>query len=128
MSDTPTISIVDDDESFRESLAALLTAAGFEAQIFESATEFLETADLSFVDCLITDLQMPDLTGLELVDRLAASGRSVPSILISARYEETLRDQAMRAGVRGYLRKPFNEAELLSCIHEVLQERCRTQR
>jgi FixJ family two-component response regulator len=119
--DKVSISIVDDDESFREALANLMSSYGFDTEAFDSGPSFLDSSRLSRTDCLIADVQMPGMTGLDLLDRLAASGRSIPTILITARHDEGLRARALRSGVRCYLRKPFDEDELLRCIRSALE-------
>jgi FixJ family two-component response regulator len=119
--DKITISIVDDDESFREGLAALMSSHGFDTEAFDSGSSFLDSTRPAHTDCLISDVQMPGMNGLELLERLAELGRSVPTILITARHDEVLRARALRSGVRCYLHKPFDEDELLRCIHSALE-------
>ena len=114
------ISIVDDDASVREAMQALMKSLGFAAETFASAEEFLASDSRNQAVCLITDMQMPGLTGLGLYDRLLASGRPVPTIMITAYPDERVRTRALRAGVVCYLVKPFNESDLLACIQSVL--------
>ena len=114
------ISIVDDDESVREAMQALMKSLGFAAESFASAEEFLASDSRNHAACLITDMQMPGLTGLGLHDRLLASGRPVPTIMITAYPDERVRARALQAGVVCYLVKPFNESDLLACIQSVL--------
>ena len=114
------ISIVDDDESVREAMQALMKSLGFAAEVFASAEEFLASDSRNRAACLITDMQMPGLTGLGLHDRLAASGRPVPTIVITAYPDDRVRARALQAGVVCYLVKPFNESDLLACIRSVL--------
>ena len=111
-----TISIVDDDKPLREALAGLVASRGYDAEAFDSAASFLDSDRRHGTDCLITDIQMPGMTGLELHRQLAASDKPVPTILITGRKEPGLRDQAMRAGVRCYLTKPFDPDDLFGCI------------
>jgi FixJ family two-component response regulator len=117
------ISIVDDDESVREGLVSLMQSHGYAAEAFDSASAFLNADRGRSTDCLIADMHMPGMTGLELVDRLAASGQSVPTILITARHDERVRERALKAGVHCYLPKPFKEESLLRCIHAALAAR-----
>jgi FixJ family two-component response regulator len=117
------ISIVDDDESVREAMRALMKSLGFAAEAFASAEDFLASDSRNRAACLITDMQMPGLTGLGLHDRLIASGRPVPTILITAYPDERTRARALQAGVACYLVKPFNEVDLLTCIHSILDRR-----
>jgi FixJ family two-component response regulator len=110
------ISIVDDDESARKALRNLMRSLDFSAAAFASGESFLRSNRLHNTACLIADVQMPEMTGLELYSRLVASGSPIPTILITAYPEERVRAQALNAGVVCYLAKPFNESELLACI------------
>jgi FixJ family two-component response regulator len=101
-------------------MQALMKSLGFAAETFASAEEFLASDSRNQAVCLITDMQMPGLTGLGLHDRLLASGRPVPTIMITAYPDERVRARAMQAGVVCYLVKPFNESDLLACIQTVL--------
>jgi FixJ family two-component response regulator len=114
------ISIVDDDASVREAMQALMKSLGYAAETFASAEEFLASDSRNQAVCLITDMQMPGLTGLGLYDRLLASGRPVPTIMITAYPDDRVRARALQAGVVCYLVKPFNESDLLACIQSVL--------
>lgn len=114
------ISIVDDDKSVREALAGLMKSCGYLAEAFDSAASFLSSNRLRSTDCLIADVQMPGMTGFDLHDRLVASGKTIPTILITAHPSETARARALLAGVSCYLSKPFKEDELLACIHTAL--------
>jgi len=117
----PVISIVDDDPSVREGTMDLLNSMGFIAQTFRHADEFLESNRLHSTSCLIADVQLPGMTGLELYDHLVGSGKVVPTILITAFPDDKDRARALRAGVSCYLAKPFNENELLACIQSALE-------
>jgi FixJ family two-component response regulator len=123
MSRETLISIVDDDESVREAMQGLMKSLGFSAEAFASAEEFLASDCLNRAACLITDMQMPGLTGLGLYDRLIAMGKRVPTILITAFPDERSRARALQAGVVSYLVKPFNESDLLASIRSVLEPR-----
>jgi FixJ family two-component response regulator len=123
MSKEALISIVDDDESVREAMQALMKSLGFAAESFASGEEFLASDSRNRAACLITDMQMPGLTGLGLHDRLVALGRSIPTILITAYPDERARARALKAGIVCYLVKPFNEGDLLTCIRSVLERR-----
>ncbi len=116
------ISIVDDDESVREGLVGLMQSHGYCAESFDSGASFLASKSAKRTDCLIVDMHMPGMTGLELIGRLAAAGKSVPSILITARRDESVRARAAQAGVTCYLTKPFKEDRLLGCIHAALAD------
>jgi FixJ family two-component response regulator len=116
----PVISIIDDDASVREGTMDLLKSMGFIADAFESGSEFLNSTRLQNSSCLIVDVQMPGMTGLELHDYLVNSGRVIPTILITAFPNTRDKVHARRAGVDCYLTKPFNAGELLTCIRKVL--------
>jgi FixJ family two-component response regulator len=119
----PMISIVDDDESVRDATKSLLRSSGYTAQSFGSAEEFLESAQIAETDCLVTDVQMPGLSGVELQDRLLSDGHDVPTIFISAFPNPRLERQVLKSGAIAYLRKPFNEEELLEYIGAALKRR-----
>jgi FixJ family two-component response regulator len=110
------VSIVDDDPSVCEGLQDLLNSMGLVAETFRGADEFLKSDRLETTSCLIADVQMPGMTGLELHDHLIKSGRSVATILITAFPKDADKALAMRTGVYCYLPKPFSETDLLSCI------------
>jgi FixJ family two-component response regulator len=114
------ISIVDDDISVRESIRDLIESLGYEVAAFESADRFLEAACLPETSCLITDLQMPGLSGLDLQSRLIVDGQYIPVIFVTAVPDEKFRIRAMRAGAVGFLSKPFDESSLISCLGSAL--------
>src|ERR1700751_1245802 len=114
------ISIVDDDRIVREALADLLRSLGYEATTFESAEDFLESRSLAQTSCLITDLHMPGLDGLELQSRLIAQGHQTPIIFVTAYPEEQFRKRAMNAGAVGFLSKPLIEDVLIHCVETAL--------
>ena len=115
------IVIVDDDPSVREGLMDLLRSMAFVAEVFERPGDFLNSDRLHSTGCLIADVQMPGMTGLELHDRLIESGCIIPTILITAFPNARDRARAQRAGVNCYLTKPFTETQLLDCIREALE-------
>jgi len=114
------ISIVDDDAYVRESLRDLIESLGYDVAIFGSAERFLEAESLPETSCLITDLQMPGLSGLDLQSRLMADGHRIPVIFITAFPDEKFRVRAMRSGAVGFLSKPFGESSLISCLESAL--------
>ena len=114
------ISIVDDDAFVRESLQDLIESLGYDVATFESAERFLEAARLAETSCLITDLQMPGLSGLDLQGRLVADGHGIPIIFVTGLPDETFRVRAMRAGAVGFLSKPFDESSLINCLESAL--------
>jgi FixJ family two-component response regulator len=117
---TAVIAIVDDDQSVREALTSLVRSLGYAAIAFECAKDFLSSTRRCGVSCLIADVQMPGMTGIELHNQLLTSGQPIPTILITAFPDETLRTRALHAGVIGYLTKPFSEDDLLACIRSTL--------
>ena len=112
----PVISIVDDDESVREATQSLVRSLGYRAVTFRSANEFLESPHLTATACLITDVQMPGLGGVDLQDRLIAEGRHFPVIFVTAFVDEGLQAHVLTRGAVGYLAKPFNEDRFIECI------------
>jgi FixJ family two-component response regulator len=119
----PVISIVDDDESAREGTMDLIQAMGFFAEAFERAEDFLKSNRLHSTSCLIADVRMPGMTGLELHNRLVGSGNIIPTILITAFPDDRDRARALQAGVICYLSKPFKDDDLLACVRSALKSR-----
>jgi FixJ family two-component response regulator len=119
----PVISIIDDDESVREGTMDLFKSMGFITVAFPRATDFLSSNHLHDTSCLIADVQMPGMTGLELHNVLVGSGNIIPTILITAYPDDGDRARALRAGVICYLVKPFNYNDLLTCIRLALEHR-----
>jgi FixJ family two-component response regulator len=115
------VMIVDDDDSIRKAVRRLMKSFGFAVETFASAEEFLDSDWLERTSCLILDVHMPGMNGLELQKRLVASGCVIPIIFITAFTDDCARAQAMKAGAVGYLTKPFGDAALLDCIHEALK-------
>jgi len=121
VSKVPCISIVDDDDSIREALKSLLGSVGFSANAFASAEEFLNSSRQETTECLILDVWMPGMSGLELQSELAAADSKVPIIFISAHDDAEVRTRALNAGAIDFLQKPFSEEALLSGIHTALE-------
>ena len=117
------ISIVDDDDSVRESLSGLIRSVGFGVMVFASAEELLTSDRLPDTDCLILDVRMPGMNGLELQRRLAASHMSIPVIFITAHGDEEARVRALNGGAVEYLLKPFSEEALLKAIDTALKSK-----
>jgi FixJ family two-component response regulator len=120
---TPVISIVDDDESVREGLTDLVRSMGFIAEAFQRAEGFLKSPRLRRTSCLIADVQMPGMTGIELYDVLINAGNMIPTILITAFPNDRDRTLALHSGVTCYLVKPFNDDDLHECIRSALGAR-----
>jgi FixJ family two-component response regulator len=117
----PVISIIDDDESVRAATNGLVRSLGFTALAFASADEFLRSPRLSDTSCVITDIQMPGMGGLELQSILIATGKNVPIIFITAFPDEKIRTRALNAGAVGFLSKPFEVSALVQCIDSALK-------
>jgi FixJ family two-component response regulator len=118
----PLISIVDDDEGIRQALKSLIDSVGFRAEVFDSGEKFLDSPYLSQTDCLIADVRMPGMTGLELQDRLSAAGHGIPIVFISAHDDREARARGLRAGAIDFLQKPFSEDSLLGAISVCLDK------
>jgi FixJ family two-component response regulator len=114
------ISIVDDDESVREATEALIKSLGFRAQAFPSAGDFLASSRIEETSCMIADIHMPQMTGVELHQRLIDLGYDIPTILITAYPDEKVRVRALADGVICYLPKPFDDEVLLGCVRSAV--------
>lgn len=115
------VAIVDDDESIRDTTKDLLESAGFSAATFVCASRLLKSTRLKRVACLIADMRMPEMTGLELHQRLVAANHAIPTILMTAYPDERVRAQAIKANVICYLAKPFAADELLACVRRAVR-------
>ena len=120
MAAKPLVVIVDDDQSIRNGTRDLLNAAGFSTAIFEDAKSFLASASRATAACLVADMRMPGMTGLELFEVLVASGDGIPTVLITAHPEESTQARARKVGITCYLSKPFAPDDLLGCVREAL--------
>jgi FixJ family two-component response regulator len=119
---TPLIAIVDDDESVREATKSLMRSCGFTAETFRSGEDFLASPHLARTDCLVADVNMTGMTGLDLHRRLVEAGRSIPTILITASPNDGVRSRALNDGVISYLTKPCDEQDLLLSIRSALSD------
>ena len=117
----PIISIVDDDASVREAIKRLIRSLGYNAWTFASADEFLKSEQVRDTSCVITDLHMPGLSGIDLQDILIARGHRTPIIFITAYPEEDVRARAMKAGAVGFLSKPLNHDHLVGHLENALK-------
>jgi FixJ family two-component response regulator len=115
------ISVVDDDESIRRTTTLLIESFGFRAAAFESADGFLKSDQLHETSCLIVDIQMPGMNGLQLQSHLAAAGCGVPIIFITAYDDKESRRRAMQAGAVAFLGKPFSDEQLFQTIRSTLR-------
>ena len=123
MQKKPVVAIVDDDESACEGTMDLLKAMGFVAKGSRSAEDFLQSSHLRHTACVVTDMRMSGMTGLELYDHLVQSGKTIPTILVTAFPNDRDRARALKAGVVCYLAKPFNDQDLLRCVRSALESR-----
>jgi FixJ family two-component response regulator len=115
------ISIVEDDEPFRESMKKLMRVLGYTVEAFPSAADFLASPLISATACLVTDVQMPGMTGLELHRYLVDVGHRIPTILVTAYPDEITRDRALKAGVVCYVSKPVDDEHLERCLRSALE-------
>ena len=122
MGGTALISIVDDDESIRKGLKRLFTSVGFDVEVFASAEEFLDSRSLQDSACLILDLRMQGMSGLELQSVLTSSNRRVPVIFLTAHNDEHARAQALRGGAISFLCKPFSEDALIRDVNKAVDQ------
>jgi FixJ family two-component response regulator len=114
--------LVEDDEGLRAALKRVLRAWGFETKAFASAEDALADSDLDWPDCLVVDLNLPALSGLDLVDRLRQRGVTAPAVMISAQDEARVRDELRRRGIRHFLPKPFLGSALVRTVDAALEE------
>ncbi|MCC8953213.1 response regulator [Bradyrhizobium sp. Pear77] len=114
------ISIIDDDPSMRDALAGLIRSLGYDVRVFASAEAFLASAELGRFSCTITDIQMPGMNGFELKRELALRRESIPVIMITARAEPDLEEEAKSSGTTCFLRKPFDAATLVGCLERAI--------
>jgi FixJ family two-component response regulator len=120
MAEAPLIAIVDDDQSIRTATRNLLKSAGFSTATFESAAAFLASPSRARTACLIVDLRMPGMSGLELYQALVASGDGLPTVMITAHPEDATQSRARDLGIEYYLSKPFAPDDLLDCVSAAL--------
>ena len=118
---TKLVAIVDDDDSIRSALQGLLKAVGLSSQAFASAEEFLKSGQQHQTACLITDIRMPGISGLELQARLNAEHSRIPTIFITAHGDAQMRMRALRAGAVEFLAKPFDDEALLETVRAALE-------
>jgi FixJ family two-component response regulator len=116
VSELPTIIIVDDDNWARDGIRELVESLGYQAVTFVSAEEFLQSDVIDRTSCLITDLQMPGFSGLDLQRELHRMGYRIPIIFVTAYPDERRREDALGAGAIGFLSKPFDEQSLIDCL------------
>jgi two-component system CheB/CheR fusion protein len=120
----PVVAIVDDDVAIQRALARLLYTAGWQAVTFPSAEAFLQTGIEASPDCLMLDVWLPGMTGVELLEHLAATGSTLPAVIITGRDDLQMRMRAMQAGAVAYLLKPLDEQDLLQALQKALMGGC----
>jgi FixJ family two-component response regulator len=121
MPKAPLVSVVEDDQFFRESMRRLMRSLGYSVEAFPSAVDFLASPRLVETACVIADVHMPAMTGPELHKHLTDAGYAIPTILVTAYPDEDVRARALKDGVVCYLRKPIDEEDLVRCLRAALQ-------
>jgi len=121
--ETRLVSIVDDDESLRRSVKNLLTSVGFQVETFASAEAFLESAHRADTRCVVLDLRMPGMSGLDLLMHLAATGSPIPVVILTAHSDDEARRRTLQAGAVAFLGKPFHGEALLGAVRRALAEK-----
>jgi FixJ family two-component response regulator len=117
---SPMVCVIDDDESIQRALRRLLGATGFRVETFSSAEEFLDSPHVRRADCLVLDVHLGKLSGLDLQERLAKSGAATPIVVVTAHDDRPTRDRAARAGAIEYLPKPFDDERLIAAIRKAI--------
>ena len=116
MSEASLISIVDDDQSFGDSMRRLLRSLDYSVAVFPSGAQFLASPQLADTACLVADIHMPEMTGVELYEHLIERGHAIPTILVTAYPDDRIEERMLNRGVECYLRKPLEEAALIDCL------------
>jgi FixJ family two-component response regulator len=127
LSEHSLISIVDDDQSFGDSLRRLLRSLNYAVAVFPSGAQFLASSQLAATACLVADIHMPEMTGVELYSHLSERGHVIPTILVTAYPDDRVRERMLNLGVECYLCKPLVEAALIDCLRSAVA-RGRTHR
>ncbi|RJP18694.1 MAG: response regulator [Candidatus Abyssobacteria bacterium SURF_5] len=120
------ICVIDDDASVRKALDRLLKSVGYETEIFPSAESFLERPHFRGIDCLLLDIQLPGMSGIDLQKQLTSSGMNIPTLLMTAHGDPTMHEKAAKSGVANILRKPFDKAILLDAMDSIFQSKTRS--
>jgi FixJ family two-component response regulator len=121
MPKTSLVSVVEDDRYFRESMRRLMRSLGYNVDTFSSAEQFLASPRLSETACLVADVHMPTMTGIDLYKHLVEAGHTIPTIFVTAYPDDVERARALNDGVICYLRKPVDEQSLLRCLRVALE-------
>jgi FixJ family two-component response regulator len=122
MPDLPTIAIVDDDRGIREALSGLVQSLGYQPMLFASAEDYLASANQSAVACMIVDVRMPGMSGIELQAWLNSQGARPPIIFLTSYLDEATRSRALEGGARHFLVKPVDDEVLISCLNAALAQ------
>jgi two-component system, LuxR family, response regulator FixJ len=123
MNDKTVVHVVDDDAAMRDSMAFLLDVNGFKPQVYDSASAFLAESPIDALSCVVSDIRMPGMNGIELVRELKSKGSTSPVILITGHGDVALAVEAMKAGAADFIEKPFDDAVLLGAIRSALDAR-----
>jgi len=123
MNDKTVVHVVDDDAAMRDSMAFLLDVNGFKPQVYDSASALLAESPMDALSCVVSDIRMPGMNGIELVRKLKSEGSTCPVILITGHGDVTLAVEAMKAGAVDFIEKPFDDAVLLGAIRSALETR-----
>lgn len=126
MKKIPMIAIVDDDESCRMALSSLVRSIGYEPRLYPNAEALLASPGLSHTDCLITDVHMPGMDGLELLAALANDRHAIPSIVITAYPKPSVRERAQSVGADYFLSKPYNVGTIIQCLETIIDRQSGT--
>jgi len=118
----PTVAIVDDDEAVREALGDLLMVSGLTCHTFAGAASFLSALETRHFDCLVTDIRMPGMTGIELIEHLRAEGANLPVIVLSSVLDQQARAYALSLGIGGWFTKPVSDERLLGAIAAAIDD------
>ena len=120
MSERSLISIVDDDQSFGDSMRRLLKSLGYSVAVFASGAQFLASPQFTATACLVADIHMPEMTGVELYNHLIERGHTIPTILVTAYPDDRVKERMLNLGVECYLPKPLVEAALIDCLRSAV--------
>src|ERR1700730_10112333 len=120
LSERSLVSIVDDDQSFGDSMRRLLRSLDYSVAVFPSGAQFLASPQPAATACLVADIHMPEMTGVELYEHLIEQGHAIPTILVTAYPDDSVMERMLNRGVKGYLRKPLEEAALIDCLRSAV--------
>jgi FixJ family two-component response regulator len=120
LSERSLVSIVDDDQSFGDSMRRLLRSLDYSVAVFPSGAQFLASPQLAATACLVADIHMPEMTGVELYEHLIERGHAIPTILVTAYPDDQVKERMLNRGVECYLRKPLEEAALIDCLRSAV--------